>query len=86
MNGHFVPNITFGPQMCAALRPHIQTVMDVYRMVAPVDPYIEAFAKAGADVLVAGSAVFKDGSVRNPKAYGANIAAIRTAAIAALKS
>jgi ribulose-phosphate 3-epimerase len=51
MDGHFVPNITFGPQMCAALRPHIKTVMDVHLMVAPVDPYLEAFAKAGADIL-----------------------------------
>ena len=51
MDGHFVPNITFGPQTCAALRPHIKTVMDVHLMIAPVDPYIEAFAKAGADVI-----------------------------------
>jgi ribulose-phosphate 3-epimerase len=51
MDGHFVPNITFGPQMCQALRPHIRTVMDVHLMVAPVDPYLEAFAKAGADIL-----------------------------------
>lgn len=49
MDGHFVPNITFGPAMCAALRPHIRGVMDVHLMVAPVDPYIDAFAKAGAD-------------------------------------
>jgi ribulose-phosphate 3-epimerase len=51
MDGHFVPNITFGPQMCAALRPHIKGVMDVHLMVAPVDPFIEAFAKAGADII-----------------------------------
>ena len=51
MDGHFVPNITFGPDMCKALRPHIGTVMDVHLMVAPVDPYLEAFAAAGADVL-----------------------------------
>jgi ribulose-phosphate 3-epimerase len=51
MDGHFVPNMTFGPQMCAALRPHIKTVMDVHLMIAPVDPYVEAFAKAGADVI-----------------------------------
>ncbi|MEZ5854550.1 MAG: ribulose-phosphate 3-epimerase [Hyphomicrobiaceae bacterium] len=51
MDGHFVPNITFGPAMCAAIRPHIKTVMDVHLMVAPVDPYLEAFAQAGADVL-----------------------------------
>lgn len=53
MDGHFVPNITFGPQMCAALRPHIQGTMDVHLMIAPVDPYIDAFAKAGADLITA---------------------------------
>jgi ribulose-phosphate 3-epimerase len=53
MDGHFVPNITFGPAMCAAIRPHIKTVMDVHLMIAPVDPYIEAFADAGADVITA---------------------------------
>jgi len=53
MDGHFVPNITFGPETCAAIRPHIKTVMDVHLMIAPVDPYIEAFAKAGADVITA---------------------------------
>jgi ribulose-phosphate 3-epimerase len=51
MDGHFVPNLTFGPAMCAALRPHIKGVMDVHLMIAPVDPYLEAFAKAGADNL-----------------------------------
>ena len=53
MDGHFVPNITFGPATCAAIRPHINGVMDVHLMIAPVDPYIEDFAKAGADVLTA---------------------------------
>ncbi len=53
MDGHFVPNISFGPQLCAAIRPHIRTVMDVHLMIAPVDPYIEAFARAGADVISA---------------------------------
>ncbi len=51
MDGHFVPNITFGPQTCAAIRPHIKGVMDVHLMIAPADPYLEAFAKAGADIL-----------------------------------
>ncbi|MCQ9156911.1 ribulose-phosphate 3-epimerase [Acidomonas methanolica] len=51
MDGHFVPNLTFGPAMCAALRPHIHTVMDVHLMIAPVDPFIDAFAKAGADII-----------------------------------
>ncbi|WP_147107507.1 ribulose-phosphate 3-epimerase [Tateyamaria sp. syn59] len=53
MDGHFVPNITFGPATCAAIRPHIRGVMDVHLMIAPVDPYIQAFADAGADVLTA---------------------------------
>jgi len=53
MDGHFVPNLTFGPAMCKAIRPHIATVMDVHLMIAPVDPYIEAFAEAGADILTA---------------------------------
>ena len=51
MDGHFVPNISLGPAICAAIRPHIRTVMDVHLMIAPADPYLEAFAKAGADVL-----------------------------------
>ena len=53
MDGHFVPNLTFGPAMCAALRPHIKGVMDVHLMISPVDMYLEAFAKAGADVITA---------------------------------
>jgi ribulose-phosphate 3-epimerase len=53
MDGHFVPNLTFGPPLCAAIRKHIKTVMDVHLMIAPVDPYIQAFADAGADVLTA---------------------------------
>ncbi|GAB4533212.1 MAG: ribulose-phosphate 3-epimerase [Roseibium sp.] len=51
MDGHFVPNLTFGPQLCRAIRPHIKTVMDVHLMIAPVDPTIEAYAEAGADVI-----------------------------------
>ena len=53
MDGHFVPNITFGPATCAAIRPHIKGVMDVHLMIAPVDPFIDAFAKAGADIITA---------------------------------
>ena len=53
MDGHFVPNITFGPATCAAIRPHIKGIMDVHLMISPVDPYIDAFAKAGADFLTA---------------------------------
>lgn len=51
MDGHFVPNITFGPQLVKAIRPHVQTVMDVHLMIAPVDPYLAGFAEAGADIL-----------------------------------
>jgi len=53
MDGHFVPNLTFGPPAVAAFRPHVKTVMDVHLMIAPVDPYIDAFAKAGADIITA---------------------------------
>ncbi|MDE0590622.1 ribulose-phosphate 3-epimerase [Halocynthiibacter sp. C4] len=53
MDGHFVPNITFGPETCKAIRPHIKGVMDVHLMIAPVDPYIEAFAASGADIITA---------------------------------
>ncbi|MCK7614337.1 ribulose-phosphate 3-epimerase [Roseibium sediminicola] len=53
MDGHFVPNLTFGPPLCKAIRPHITTVMDVHLMIAPVDPYIDAFAEAGADIITA---------------------------------
>ena len=53
MDGHFVPNLTFGPPLCAAIRPHIKTVMDVHLMIAPVDAYIEAYAQAGADIITA---------------------------------
>ena len=53
MDGHFVPNLTFGPPLCAAIRKHIKTVMDVHLMIAPVDPYMGAYAQAGADVITA---------------------------------
>jgi ribulose-phosphate 3-epimerase len=51
MDGHFVSNLTFGPQLVKALRRHVRTLMDVHLMIAPADPYIEAFAAAGADIL-----------------------------------
>lgn len=53
MDGHFVPNMTFGPATCAAIRPHIKGVMDVHLMISPVDQYIDAYAAAGADVITA---------------------------------
>jgi len=49
MDGHFVPNITIGPDVVKALRPHTRKPFDVHLMIAPCDPYLEAFAKAGAD-------------------------------------
>ena len=53
MDGHFVPNLTFGPPAVKAFRRHVKTVMDVHLMIAPVDPYIQAYADAGADILTA---------------------------------
>lgn len=53
MDGHFVPNLTFGAPLCAAIRKHIKTVMDVHLMIAPVDPYINAYVEAGADIITA---------------------------------
>lgn len=51
MDGHFVPNITIGPAVVKALRPHTTKVFDVHLMISPIDPYLEAFAEAGADIL-----------------------------------
>lgn len=51
MDGHFVPNITIGPDVVKALRPHSSKIFDVHLMIAPCDPFIEAFAKAGADII-----------------------------------
>ena len=51
MDGHFVPNITMGPDIVKAIRPHSSKLFDVHLMIAPVDPYLEAFAKAGADII-----------------------------------
>ena len=53
MDGHFVPDLTFGPMAVKAFRPHVKTVMDVHLMISPVDQYIDAYADAGADVLTA---------------------------------
>ena len=51
MDGHFVPNISIGPDVVKALRAHTRKVLDVHLMIAPYDPYLEAFAKAGADII-----------------------------------
>lgn len=51
MDGHFVPNISIGPAVVKALRPHCNTALDVHLMISPVDPYIDAFRHAGADII-----------------------------------
>jgi len=51
MDGHFVPNITIGPDVVKALRPHTSKPFDVHLMISPIDPYLEAFAQAGADII-----------------------------------
>jgi len=51
MDGHFVPNISFGPGAIAAMRPHSKKVFDTHLMIAPCDPYLQAFAKAGSDII-----------------------------------
>jgi ribulose-phosphate 3-epimerase len=51
MDGHFVPNITIGPGVVKAIRPHTKKPLDVHLMIAPADPYVEAFAAAGADII-----------------------------------
>ena len=51
MDGHFVPNISFGPAVIKALRPHTTAVFDCHLMIAPADPYLEAFADAGCDII-----------------------------------
>lgn len=51
MDGHFVPNLTIGPVVVKAIRPHTKKTFDVHLMITPADPYLEAFAKAGADII-----------------------------------
>jgi ribulose-phosphate 3-epimerase len=51
MDGHFVPNITFGPAIVKAMRPHSKKIFDCHLMIAPADPYLAAFADAGADII-----------------------------------
>ena len=51
MDGHFVPNITLGPDIVKALRPHATIPFDVHLMISPADPYLEAFREAGADII-----------------------------------
>jgi ribulose-phosphate 3-epimerase len=51
MDGHFVPNISFGPDVIKSMRPHSKKIFDVHLMIAPCDPHLEAFAKAGSDII-----------------------------------
>jgi ribulose-phosphate 3-epimerase len=72
MDGHFVPNISFGPDVIKSLRPHTQAYFDCHLMIAPADPYLEAFAKAGCDSITvhAEAGPHLDRSVQAIKALG----------------
>ena len=72
MDGHFVPNITFGPPVMASIRPVTKKTFDVHLMIAPVDRYLEAFAKAGADIITvhAEAGPHLDRSLQTVKALG----------------
>lgn len=72
MDGHFVPNLTIGPNVVAAIRPYVKTVMDVHLMIAPADPYLEAFAKAGSDIMTvhAEASPHLDRSLQAIRSYG----------------
>ena len=73
MDGHFVPNLTIGPNVVAAIRPYVKTVMDVHLMIAPADTYLEAFAKAGSDILTvhAEASPHLDRSLQAIRSFGA---------------
>jgi len=72
MDGHFVPNITFGPQVVGALRPHVDKTFDCHLMIEPCDSYIEAFAKAGCDIITVHAEATKhlDRSLQAIRAFG----------------
>ena len=72
MDGHFVPNITIGPDVVKALRPHSRKVFDVHLMIAPCDPYIEAFANAGSDIITvhAEAGPHLDRSLQHIRSFG----------------
>lgn len=74
MDGHFVPNISFGVDLIRAIRPMTKKIFDVHLMIAPVDPYLEAFAKAGADVITvhAEAGAHLDRSLQAIRALGKN--------------
>lgn len=73
MDGHFVPNLTIGPAVVKALRPHTSKPLDVHLMIDPVDPYIEAFAEAGSDIITVHAEAGKhlDRTLQHIKALGA---------------
>ncbi len=75
MDGHFVPNITIGPLVVRAIRPHTSLVMDVHLMIAPVDLYLDAFAEAGADIITvhAESGPHLHRSIQRVKALGKKV-------------
>lgn len=72
MDGHFVPNLTFGPPVIKAIRPHTDKIFDVHLMIAPADPYLEAYADAGADIITvhAEAGVHLHRSLQTIKALG----------------
>lgn len=72
MDGHYVPNITFGPAVVKAIRPYTEKVFDVHLMIQPVAPYVEAFAKAGADIITvhAEADVHLDRLIQQIKSFG----------------
>jgi ribulose-phosphate 3-epimerase len=72
MDGHFVPNITFGPDVIKAIRPYTRKPFDVHLMITPADPYLEAFAKAGADIITvhAESGPHLDRSLQAIRSFG----------------
>ena len=72
MDGHFVPNITIGPDVVTALRPHCDKVFDTHLMIAPCDPYIEAFASAGSDIITvhAEAGPHLDRSLQHIRSFG----------------
>jgi len=72
MDGHFVPNITIGPAVVKALRRHTDLIFDVHLMIAPADPYLAAFAEAGADIITvhAEAGVHLDRSIQAIKSLG----------------
>nr|WP_320141627.1 ribulose-phosphate 3-epimerase [uncultured Cohaesibacter sp.] len=72
MDGHFVPNITFGPQVVRAIRPHTDKTIDTHLMIAPADPYLQDFADAGSDMITvhAEAGPHLDRSLQAVKAMG----------------